>query len=53
MDNIERLRELAQKVEEADGELSELTPGEGHELERILRKWVGEEEFGYPICGED
>ena len=53
MDNIERLRELAQRVEDVDGELSELAPDEGYELERLLRKWVGEEEFGYPICGED
>ena len=53
MDNIERLRELARKVEDVEGRLSELVPDERHELERLLRERVGEEEFGYLICGED
>ena len=51
---IDRLKELVQMVTDAKSEgLSAVSLEESLELERLLRKRVGEEEFGFPICGEE
>lgn len=50
---IERLKELVQEVCEDEKELYAVSLGESLELERLLRKRMGELEFGFPICGED
>jgi len=50
---MERMKELTQKVEEAGGDLTVLTPDEGRELLRLLGKRIGELEFAFPIRGEE
>lgn len=49
----ERMKALIQKVEDAGGDLSVLSREEGREFMTLLRKWVSDEEFGYPISGEE
>jgi len=39
----EKMKELTQKVVDAEGDLFVLTLEEGLELMRLLRKWVSEE----------
>ncbi len=48
---IERLKELVLRV--TDEGLYVVSLEESLELERLLRKKIGELEFGFPICGEE
>jgi len=48
-----RVKELTQKIVDAEGDLSVLTRQENHEMMRLVRKWASVEEFGHPISGED
>ena len=50
---LTRLQELSRKVTASDGDLSVLTLDELREMARLLRQRLSEEEFGYPVCGED
>jgi len=53
MDEKERVKELIQKAKDAGGDLRVLTLEETREMMRLMRKWIGEDEFGFPIRGED
>ncbi|MBA7506557.1 hypothetical protein ES706_05249 [subsurface metagenome] len=50
---IERMKELVQEVCEDERGFYALPIDESLELERLLRKKIGELEFGFPICGEE
>ena len=52
-EELQRLKELTQKVGDAGGDLYALTLEEGRELMRLLLRWGSKEEFGYPIKGEE
>ena len=49
----ERLKELIKKAEDAGGDLRVLTQEETREMMRLIRKWIGQDEFGFPISGEE
>ena len=50
---IERMKELVQEVCGDERNFYALPIDESLELERLLRKRMGELEFGFPICGEE
>ena len=50
---VVRLRELSRKVADSGGNLRVLTLDETRELTKLLRQRLSEEEFGYPVFGEE
>lgn len=48
-----RLRELSRKIADSGGDLRALDSDESRELTRLLRQKLSEEEFGYPVFGEE
>lgn len=52
-DEIERIKELVQEVCGDERDSYALPIDESLELERLLRKRIGELEFGFAICGEE
>ncbi len=49
----DKLRDLIERLIGLDGHLCELTLHESRQLERLLREELSEEEFGYPVFGEE